>query len=141
MKFFHCLLTKPLSGWAMALVVIVSMNLLTSCQSEQEVQIPSINAVIEVDEPPKPLNMAEIQQAIVFPEEAKATGEDGSVMLRVLLGTDGTYQRHVVVSSTNEAMTQVIEAQIKEIQFDPAIKDGEPIQFWVNIPFNFMLVD
>lgn len=141
MKFLNSLHTKSLSGWAMTLAMIVSMNLMASCQSEQlteqEVKVASIHDVIEIDEPPKPLNMAEIQEAIVFPEEVKETGENGRVVLRILVGTDGSYQRHEVVKSTNEAMTQAVEAQIKDIQFEPAVKDGEAVKFWVNIPFNF----
>lgn len=142
MKFLNSLPTKSLYGCILTLAMIVSMNLTASCQNgqiaEQEAEAPCISEVLEVDEPPKPLNMAEIQQAIVFPEEVKAAGKSGRIILRVLVGTDGNYQRHEVVSSTNDAMAQAVEAKIKEIQFEPASKDGEPVRFWVNIPFNFV---
>lgn len=142
MKFFNYLLSKPLSGWALTLAMIVSMNLMASCQNgqmaDQEVKVSGISEMVEVDEPPKPLNMAEVQQAIVFPEEVKAAGENGRVILRILVGTDGSYQRHEVMSSTNEAMAQAVESQIAQLKFEPAIKDGEAVKFWVNIPFNFV---
>lgn len=142
MTFLNSLHTKPLSGWALTLAMIVSMNLMASCQNgqiaEQEVKVPGISEILEVDEPPKPLNMEEILEAIVFPEEMEATGENGRVILRILVGTDGSYQRHEVMTSTNEAMAQAVEAQITQLKFEPATKDGEAVKFWVNIPFNFV---
>lgn len=142
MKFLNFAPRKRLSGWAMTLAMIVSMNLMASCQNgqiaEQEVKVPGISEMLEVDEPPKPLNLAEVQQAIVFPEEVKAAGENGRVILRILVGTDGSYQRHEVMTSTNEAMAQAVESQIAQLKFEPATKDGEAVKFWVNIPFNFV---
>lgn len=142
MNFFNRLLTKPLSGWALTLAMIMSMNLMASCQNgqmaEQEVEFPGIHEILEVDEPPKPLNMEEILEAIVFPEEMEDSGENGRGVLRILVGTDGSYLRHEVMTSTNEAMVQALEAQIARLKFEPATKDGEAVKFWVNIPFNFV---
>ena len=129
--------------YLMLIPVFTFSTWLVSCQSEtvaEKVVTGYLNEeqVIEVDQPPKPLNLADIHQAIVFPEEVKESGEPGKVMIKVLVGKDGRYERHELIDATNEAMAQAVEAQIRDLTFEPAMKDGEAVKFWVTIPFRFV---
>ncbi len=106
-----------------------------------EPSIPPIDVFQYADQEPTPINMAEIQRSISFPQMARNANIYGSVVFRVLVGPDGSYREHRVINSSHPLLTQAIEPHIGNLQFSPAIQGGKPIFFWVNIPFNFKLID
>lgn len=102
---------------------------------------PDINAFIFAEEEPKPINMADIQKAIGYPQIARDAGIEGNVVVRVLVDELGNYSRHKVINQVHPILTKAVEEHVNKLRFTPAIQGGEPIKFWVNIPFSFKLLN
>lgn len=102
---------------------------------------PDVNAFIVAEEEPKPVNMNEIKQAIGYPQVARDAGIEGNVVVRVLVDKDGSYRRHKVLNGVHPVLEKAVEKQLPNLRFTPAIQGGKPIQFWVNIPFAFKLIN
>jgi len=98
---------------------------------------PEEEDVIFVEKEPKPLNLTRVRNLIGYPEEAKKAGIEGVVILRVLLTTDGSYKRHIVVNQGHPILLEACEQYISEVQFTPAIQNRKPVKFWINVPFWF----
>ncbi|MEM8898472.1 MAG: M56 family metallopeptidase [Bacteroidota bacterium] len=100
-----------------------------------------VNAYAAVDEEPFPVNMKEVQKAIGYPEAAREAKIEGNMMVRVLVNEEGKYSKHTVVKQVHPTLAEPVEAHISKLVFTPAIKDGKPIKCWINIPFNFILLN
>ncbi len=102
---------------------------------------PDVNAFIVVEEEPKPVNMGDIKNAVGYPQMARDAGIEGNVVVRVLVDRKGNYTRHVVLNGVHPVLEKAVENQLPNLRFTPAIQGGKPIQFWVNIPFSFKLIN
>ncbi|MEM9933097.1 MAG: M56 family metallopeptidase, partial [Bacteroidota bacterium] len=105
-----------------------------------DTEIPDISSYVSVEEEPIPLNIADIQRSIGYPATAREEGIDGTVVVRVLVDINGHYREHVVLTEVSPLLTGPVEREISNLRFTPAIQDGHPVNFWVNIPFNFKLL-
>lgn len=101
---------------------------------------PSLYDFILLEQEPTPINMVEVKAAIGYPEEAKKNKIQGKVLLRILIGKDGKYIRHIVTKNPNPILTEAVENQIHNLQFTPGIQRGEAIKVWITIPFDFKLL-
>jgi len=120
--FVFCCLGMLISGWVLA--------------QENE---PDINQFVYADEEPKPLNLAEVNQTIGYPDSARAKGIEGRVVARILIDKEGNYVKHQITNTVDSMLVAAVEEHISEIKFTPAKQNGEPILYWMNIPFNFKL--
>jgi protein TonB len=75
-----------------------------------------------------------------YPAAARRSGEEGTVMLRVLVGTEGA-PREVVLERTSgsPALDAAALATVKNWRFLPARRGGEPQEAWVLVPIVFRL--
>jgi len=81
-------------------------------------------------ENPKPL----------YPQEAREKGQQGEVLLRVEVLTNGRVgQIEIKKSSGYELLDRSALTAVKQYRFTPASKDGVPISSWANIPVKFQL--
>ncbi|MEZ4685342.1 MAG: TonB family protein [Bacteroidia bacterium] len=112
----------------------------TYAQADSLNQEPDINAFFFVDEEPQPTNMEEVRQLIGYPPEAVEQDIQGQVVVRMLVGEDGSYIRHKVIMQGDPILATAVEAQVAKLKFKPAISNGKPLKFWVNIPFAFKLI-
>ncbi|EPR71571.1 energy transducer TonB [Cyclobacterium qasimii] len=101
---------------------------------------PDIHAHILVDEEPKPVNFEAIMIAIGYPSKAKDARIEGKVIVRILVGKDGEYMQHSIISNAHPILSDAVASQVKNLQFTPALKEGQAVKFWVTLPFNFKLV-
>lgn len=90
---------------------------------------------------PVPINVGPIKRMVGYPGAAIRRNIEGQVICRVLVDKDGSYIKHKMVKSTNPIFSRAVERHINKIRFTYALQGGRPIKFWVNIPFNFRLVD
>lgn len=93
----------------------------------------------EVTQAPVPENWNEIRMAIGYPDAAAQQGIEGMVVARVLVDKDGRYLRHELVKNDHVLLGDAVETELKALRFSPAHQDGEAVQAWVMIPFNFKL--
>ncbi|MCB9231379.1 MAG: energy transducer TonB [Bacteroidia bacterium] len=101
---------------------------------------PDPNAFIMVEKEPGPVNMDNIKKLIGYPPAAKEAEIEGKVILRILVGKNGKYEKHIVVKNPHPILTKAVEAQIQNLEFTPGIQAGQPIKVWVTIPFDFKLL-
>lgn len=86
---------------------------------------------------PKALNMRAVQSLIGYPEEARKKKIEGQIVFRVFVDKEGNYVRHTIVKQAHPLLQQAVEAHLDKLKFSPAMQNGKPIMFWVNIPFTF----
>lgn len=102
---------------------------------------PDIDEFIFVDQEPRPLNLNEVRQLIQYPAEAVEQGLEGTVVVRVLVDTAGNYVKHQLVKSVAPVLDAAVIAAVDQLNFTPAIRNGQPVTYWFNVPFPFRLVD
>jgi protein TonB len=100
---------------------------------------PDPNAFIAVEKEPQPVNIDEIKKRIGYPPLAKEAGIQGKVIVRVLVGKNGKYEKHIVLRSPHKLLTEAVEKELPNLEFTPGIQAGKPIKVWVTIPFDFQL--
>ncbi|MFA5404201.1 MAG: TonB family protein [Ignavibacteria bacterium] len=92
----------------------------------------------EVDKAPVAVNLGQIQGSMRYPEIARSTGIEGKVTVKVLVGPDGS-----VISvggfSGPDVFRSEVSSKVMDLQFTPALQQGQPVKCWVSVPFNFKL--
>lgn len=77
----------------------------------------------------------------VYPEAAKRSGRQATVIVKVLVGTDGRV-RETELASTNKVGFGFDEAALRaasKMRYEPAKRDGEPIEMWTTVVIAFRL--
>ncbi len=90
---------------------------------------------------PEPINLNEIKRLVGYPQICRDAGIQGQVLLRVLVDKSGNYKKHEVLAEGHKILREAVEKHIGKLNFNPARKDNQPVEFYVNIPFNFVLLD
>jgi TonB family protein len=94
---------------------------------------PGTSAASAVDEKPVRLK-ASLPR---YTEAARANKTQGTVTVRVLVGTDGDVKQVAVIRGLPDGLTeQAIEAA-RQTKFKPAMKDGKPVPYWVMMQMDF----
>jgi periplasmic protein TonB len=92
----------------------------------------------EVDKAPVAVNLGQVQGSMRYPEIARSSGIEGKVTVKVLVGPDGS-----VVSvggfSGPDVFREEVSSKVMNLQFTPALQQGQPVRCWVSVPFNFKL--
>ncbi|MEZ4826989.1 MAG: energy transducer TonB [Bacteroidia bacterium] len=104
---------------------------------KSEGRVPKIDDFIFVHKEPVAVNYLEVREKIGYPKIAREANLEGTVTARVLVDGHGNYVRHEIISQPHPLLGQACEAGISSLRFAPAVRDGRPVMFWVNIPFNF----
>jgi TonB family protein len=88
-----------------------------------------------VDRKPIPLNSPRAH----YTELARENGVTGTVTLRVLVGSDGEVKATRLARGLPDFLTEsAIDAAYK-IKFNPAVKGGQPVQYWQAVVIDFNL--
>lgn len=92
------------------------------------VQLPSSNA--DYLQNPKP----------AYPPLSKRLGEQGKVVVRVLIGADGVPQKAELRQSSGfERLDQAALATVLKWRYVPGKRGGVAEEMWFNVPINFVL--
>ncbi|MEN9539409.1 MAG: hypothetical protein RLZZ126_1644 [Pseudomonadota bacterium] len=76
----------------------------------------------------------------VYPRLSKTLGEQGQVLLRVLVGIDGRPQQiHLRQSSGHERLDQAATQAVAQWRFVPGKRNGVPEAMWYVVPVSFEL--
>jgi TonB family protein len=75
-----------------------------------------------------------------YPAAAVAAKQSGRVVLKILVGTDGSVRDAVVEHSTPEGVfdAATLEAA-RHWRFNPEQSDGKPVEGWIRVPVDFAL--
>ena len=105
--------------------------------------IPSISSVTDDPEPYYYFDEPPILMKIViptYPELAKQAGIEGTVLLSVLVGTDGAVlDVSVLWSDITPAMEKAAIAAARLFEFSPATQNTRPVKARISIPVVFKL--
>lgn len=75
-----------------------------------------------------------------YPLLSKRMGEQGRVLVRTLIGTDGQAQEvQLAQSSGFERLDQAALNAARQWRYVPGKRDGVPQAMWFNVPFSFQL--
>jgi TonB family protein len=77
-----------------------------------------------------------------YPPDAVKNHEEGMVMLKVLVNTDGTARRIDIDESATKASPELAKAAsdaVMKWHFNPQVQNGRPIESWVKVPVLFSL--
>jgi protein TonB len=75
-----------------------------------------------------------------YPMTSRRAGEQGRVVLRVLVGPGGTAEEvQVLTSSGFPRLDEAARDAVRRWKFVPAKRGNEPVQAWVRIPIPFVL--
>jgi TonB family protein len=114
------------------LTVLGAAVLLLACGS-QPATTPTATEV-----PPKAESL--VQPA--YPEEARKAGIEGTAVVEVTIGTDGTVLGcSLATSSGNVLMDAAAVAAAQASKFAPGTKGGKPVATKVRVPIRFKLAD
>jgi periplasmic protein TonB len=75
-----------------------------------------------------------------YPPMAQRLGEEGTVVLRFLIGVDGTAVDSKIVSSSGHArLDEAARAALSQCKFKPGTVDGKPEQSWAELKYNWKI--
>ena len=75
-----------------------------------------------------------------YPPLSKRLGEQGKVLVRVLIGMDGNAQKTEIKQSSGfERLDQSAMATVLRWRYTPGRRAGVPEAMWFNVPVNFVL--
>ncbi len=100
----------------------------TPIASPPKVELPSSDA--DYLQNPKP----------AYPAMSKRLGEQGRVIVRVLIGLDGVAQQAEIRQSSGfERLDQAALATVQRWRYVPGKRAGVAEAMWFNVPINFVL--
>jgi TonB family protein len=93
-----------------------------------------VDAVVATTADVDPVTYRRISRP-AYPPAAVANRQSGNVLLEVLVGADGT-PREIKVSRTSApgVFDDTAIASVKSWRFNPARRDGQPVESWVLVP-------
>ena len=75
-----------------------------------------------------------------YPALSKRLGEQGKVVVRVLIGTDGTAQKTEIKQSSGfDRLDQAALSTVLRWRYVPGKRAGVPEAMWFNVPISFVL--
>ena len=98
---------------------------------------PALEDQPQLDVAPVPLNQADIAQRIGYPAAARAAGQSGRILLRVLVDGHGRYVNHVLKRTAGRLLLEAVEREVATLVFSPAMQYKKPSQAWVEVAFDF----
>lgn len=107
---------------------------------EEEEEIPPF---LPMEDQPKIVGgYAEIRKYLKYPEIAKKAGIEGIVIIRALIGKDGTPEKIEVAKGLgNVGLNEAAAEAVRHVRFTPAMQRNKPVRFWFNIPIRFLLTE
>jgi len=93
----------------------------------------------QVSELPRPLNRESLNLRKYYPPQAKRSGFEGDVVLRLLIDSDGTIAKVDVVSDPGEGLGPAAAQAVRELRFSPARVNGVAVATTVPFTIHFTL--
>jgi TonB family protein len=100
-----------------------------------EIQSKNEAAISVVDRRPKPLNAPEPE----YTQEARRNHVEGIVIARVLVGPDGKVKQVRITRGLPDGLDDRATFAASRLRFEPAIKGGQAVAFWVTVQIEFHL--
>jgi TonB family protein len=96
---------------------------ITIKEQEATITYSSRMEIPDAAEPPKILGLPTFK----YPESARKNGVEGKLTVSLTLGKNGTVQNVVAGENLPHGVTEAITGELKRLRFQPARKNGEPV--------------
>jgi len=74
-----------------------------------------------------------------YTEEARKNKIQGTVVARVLIGTDGSVKQVRITRGLPDGLDEMAIQAAYQMRFRPAMKSGQPVSFWQSVQIEFNL--
>ncbi|RMI13433.1 MAG: M56 family peptidase [Calditrichaeota bacterium] len=105
--------------------------------AEKQAIEPSKAEVVEFEPLTKKPQLLKMVQP-EYPSQAREKGIEGYVLVKALVGVDGTVEATELLKSIPELDMAAVQA-VEQFRFSPAELNGEPVKVWVTVPVQFKL--
>jgi protein TonB len=76
----------------------------------------------------------------VYPDRAREAGIEGTALLRLRVTAEGVTQEiRLLRSAGNRALDEAAQAAARRWEIAPGLRNGQPIEAWVEVPVRFRL--
>jgi len=93
----------------------------------------------QVSELPRPLNREALSLRRYYPAQAKRSGFEGDVVLRLLIDADGSIAKVDIVSDPGQGLGPAAAQAVRELRFSPAKVNGVAVATTVPFTIHFTL--
>jgi protein TonB len=93
----------------------------------------------QVSELPRPLNREALNLRRYYPAQAKRSGFEGDVVLRLLIDADGSIAKVDIVSDPGQGLGPAAAQAVRELRFSPAKVNGVAVATTVPFTIHFTL--
>jgi protein TonB len=94
----------------------------------------------QADQPPELVGGHEaLYEKLQYPDEARANGISGRVVLEIVVGVDGDVRSAHVADGAHRLLNQEALRVISRVRYRPAIKDGQPVAVETSVPIRFQV--
>ncbi len=147
------IMTKLKLSQKLVLIGLIIFGIALSCQKQtlketistkekqdQAIQEKQQAQSFEVpDVPPMPIGGFEaIQAKLIYPEYARKSGVEGTVIVQAKIDTAGdVIDTHIMQSLAKGGCDEAAITAINAVKWKPAQKDGKLVTVWVSIPVRF----
>ncbi|MBD3161289.1 MAG: TonB family protein [Candidatus Eisenbacteria bacterium] len=100
----------------------------------REDELPGPGQFVAFESAPVLINIP----APIYPELARQAEVEGTVVIRALVGTDGTVLDAVIADGI-PMLNDAALAAVRKAHFKPALQQHRPVAVWVSIPIRFRL--
>jgi TonB family protein len=107
-------------------------------KEEPKKQVKQIFQSFEVEKPPQAVNLSQVQGSMSYPEIAREADIEGRVVVKVLVGIDGSIVRIGSITGP-EVFHDEVASKVRNLEFTPGLQNGRAVEVWVSVPFNFRL--
>jgi TonB family protein len=93
----------------------------------------------QVSELPRPLNREALNLRRYYPAQAKRSGFEGDVVLRLLIDADGSIAKVDIISDPGQGLGPAAAQAVRELRFSPAKVNGVAVATTVPFTIHFTL--
>lgn len=84
-------------------------------------------------------NFEAVKEKIGYPKFAHVTGIQGKIVAQALIDEKGKLIKRKILLGPHFTLVQAGGDYLKELEFSPALREGKPTQYWIEILFDFEL--
>ena len=106
----------------------------------QPVSSPAQRSVYGASEVSKKARLLDTPIA-TYTEEARAANAKDEVRLRLVLAADGSVKNIFPIKSASYGLTESAVAAARQLKFEPAMRDGQPVSQFVTLVYDFKQKD
>ena len=126
--------TAMLGCFALAVQLALSSCSLRSSQQAKSVPpVPKVYRVGDGTTPPRLIHKVEPD----YTDLARDAKTEGTVVLAIEVGPDGKAHNIQVIRSLDEGLDNNAIETVRQWEFEPAVKDGEPVTVRANVEVNY----